>query len=764
MSTSEREDWAEGWDSAVDAACAGQFAREGDLALGGVTEAASPNHLVSASDPVSARQLLNLRTTQAQAGIIDFRDGALLVLAGAGSGKTSTIVGRSAAMVIEGVRPESVLMMTFSRKATAEMRLRLRELLPDDPRVNLVNIDTYHAFGFRFCRKYFSDIGRSSGVATMDDKDQLNKWKRLAKDQGIDLRDEAWKSWLRRTRSCYSLLKNEGLTAADPHCHESIVDELSSLGFYGSELSTAVELIARYEQVNKAENLLDYDDLCLLPVLAMERKSQIANELGMRYRHLVVDESQDTNAVQYRLLRCLGKVHGNVVMVGDDDQSIYGWRGARVENLRAFIDDFSPRKAKLERNFRSTPAIVEAAANHIAHNEKRLQKRPFAEGERGSPPVFNQHYSAWEMADGIADQIGEAVRRGRNPSEFAVLYRTNRMARIVEQGLKSRDIPYRVVGGTSIYDAPEVKAAIAAARLIHNEHDISALESLMPYLRGFGDKLLSQIQFLYWSDQTPEQPNLFEVLMSDDRFDKFTIMLDDKLASLRALGAERAGEWVAGPEGLDWIGAKQRRLDSGQVKNPEKLRHEIEVRTANLQALDAGTRMTMRRLAAVRSSAEDLSVDYAGILSVQDQWQVLCESCISDDAPVASKPSEHGGEVTLSTVHRAKGLEWPVVHIAGYSEGLMPLSSGSADSEDEDVNADMTEERRLSYVAVTRAKTDVQLHHAALVQFPGDDDAKRLRPSRFVEELGLDPTPAPSTAGEVPSEPEAPLAAAFPSL
>lgn len=742
------DQWCSDWASDVDNVVAHHVAEGEHLGSVADRDDFDPQSLRSAPAPESARLLLNLRTTSAQAGIIDHRDGSLLVLAGAGSGKTSTIVGRTAAMVIQGVRPQTILMMTFSRKATAEMRSRLRELLPDDPRADLVNIDTYHAFGFRFCRKYFSSVGRTSGVSTMDDKDQKRKFKNLAEELGADLRDEHWKAWLRNVRSAYSMLKNEGFVATQSADRSAIYEYFSGRGLSGSDLDIAMVLVDKYETSNRIENLLDYDDLCLLPVLAMEKDPQIATELGMRYPHLVVDEFQDTNAVQYRLLRCIGVVSGNVLMVGDDDQSIYGWRGARVENLRSFISDFSPRKAKLERNFRSTPAIVDAASRHVAHNAKRLSKKPFAEGDHGMAPQLDCYQTAWQMADGIAEQIGEGVRRGKKPEDYAVLYRTNRMARVVEQGLKSRGIPYKIVGGSSIYDAPEVKAAICASRLLNNEHDISALEGLIPYLRGFGEKLMSQARFLYWSEHTDDRPNLFHLLMSDDRFDRLTIFLDEKLTALRRLGAERAGEWVAGPDGLDWIGSMQKRLDSGSAKNPEKLRHEIEIRTANLHALDAGTRMVLRRIAAVRSGAEALSMDYEGLLTIDDQWQVLCEACITDDAPAAKKQSEHGGEVTLSTVHRAKGLEWNCVHIAGYSEGLMPLSSSVADSEDDDANSDITEERRLSYVAVTRAKKQVHLHHAETVQFPGDSEATTYKPSRFIEELGLEHPDAAHGGGD----------------
>ena len=656
-----------------------------------------------------------------QRRVADHRDGAMIVLAGAGSGKTEMVCARAAAMVQEGVcAPEDHLVLTFSRKAAGEMRSRYARHLeeigyPVDP--GRLTVETYHAFGYRMIRDHPEIAHRRDGITLQDDTDQKKMVRALAKRANYD--PTAISGQLKSWFSLYSLAKNYGLCAIEsddiPHIKKILKN---SHNVYESDIPNVLSLYQDYENDMQRFNVVDFDDLCLWPAWALHNNADLRSQYGSRYPYLTVDEAQDTNVVQYQTVRNIGQSHGNVVMVGDDDQSIYGWRGAYPENMQQFIKHFDPVKAPLERNYRSTSSIVHAASTHIKNNESRLPKSPYSSREDGEKPVIQAYTTGYKMADTIADDIKQQIDNGVPPEEIAVLYRTNRMARVVETGLRNAGVPYKIVGGHSLYDAPEIKAAIAGARLLVNGDDRAAWERIQQYIPGFGAKTLEN---LFDTADQNDGLNVFgAALMAGGKTAKIAERLDEKLTKLAEYGPSAAGQWLLDPEGMNFEAVLEKR-----EQKSEDAKQDANRRRGNLRTLDE----TTARAIQMRGAESDQSGSQA------ERFRVLLESQLSEAADGADTGEKSQGEVVLSTIHRAKGLEWSQVHVAGYSEGLIPLSTKNGGAENKQ---HLAEERRLSYTALTRAAHRCVLHHPHSIQYPGSESIQ-LQPSRFLEELQMEP-------------------------
>lgn len=669
--------------------------------------------------------------TQQQQAIITHGAGSLLVLAGAGSGKTTTISARAGALVADNhCLADEHLMLTFSRKAASEMKLRSRAFIQESGStvsVDHMPVDTYHAFGYRLLRDNPDIAGRKEGVTIQDDKDRKHVLRSIVTGWGLDYNHSPgrFNSWY----GAYSFAKNYGFcadrTCSDRDALARLFGRMSQLR--GEDPEQVLAFAEEYEKRLRVTNTLDFDDLCLWPARGLRDDPGLAQQYAQAYPFITVDEAQDTNVVQYEMVNAIAKQHGNLVLVGDDDQSIYGWRGARPENIRKFSEDYDPVTARLERNFRSTPAIVSAAGRHIAHNAGRQDKMPYAEGETGVPPSLSRHADGRGMAHHIAESIADGICNGTQPGEIAVLYRTNRMARVLEGALRTRAIPYTIVGGHSLYDAPEVKAGIAGVRTLINARDEEALWQLLPHLPGMGKKgLLTLLD--EFEDSNDALIDIFGAgLKLGGKYAEMVEWLDDRFDTLKAWGPAHVGAWVLADEGLGYGRRMATRLAN---KSSPGLEHEIERRRSNLAAMDAATQAAIE--------ARHLSVDSLHNGTIEDRFRVLLEAQISD--PETSDTDERASHVVLSTAHRAKGLEWSSVHVAGYSDGLMPLKQRPDSSVSPERH--MAEERRLSYVALTRAKTTCHLHHADQLRFPGDDSPTQYPPSPFVQEMGLEPPAA----------------------
>lgn len=674
--------------------------------------------------------MVDVHLTPQQTKIAKHIDGPLIVLAGAGAGKTATLVERVGGMIESNINPRNILVVTFSRKAAKEVKNRVIKRSGYDGED--VTVDTFHGFGFRFLRQYKDLFGMSEDKewAIMTENEQSRMMNELSKPmiEEANADPKQMRQAIKAGFSLWSLLKQSGV------CPGNVSDTLIALEKMRAfkrgatpnyemvslaDRITAQTLVA-YEKEKRDGAYLDFDDLLLQPARVLKQYPDIAAGLAQSHRYIMVDESQDTNAVQYALIHAIGQHHKNVVMVGDDDQSIYGWRGARVANLRQFMKDFSAPVARLEQNFRSHSNIVDSAHKLIQHNNARLPKKPFSEQNHGPMPTVELSKDGRSMADAIVSQIRAHAAEGSALSDIAILYRTNRMTTILEPALKRAGIPYSVVGGMSFYERSEIQAVMAVVRIANKFDDYQALKSLQPYIDGLGKKgMADTIERLKKDDE-----NLLTLAIHEapQQFGRGAIILQTFLAHLIQTvhyNADKLSQYEQIKNVIQWTKDGPMKLldrekdDATRVKRSENLDQLLhEIREANPKSY----------------------VDY------------LMEGPISDF--IAS--NEDADCVTLSTIHRSKGLEWPHVLLAGMSEGLMPLDqarmSGKVQTgstrevgDDED-GGKPEEERRLAYVGATRAAQSLTMFHAEQYHFPGSEPVA-VDPSPFIGEMGLVYTP-----------------------
>lgn len=671
--------------------------------------------------------------TRQQAKIADHLGGPLIVLAGAGSGKTATLVQRVGRLIEKNVNPRTIWMVTFSRKAAKEIKNRLIDqfgIAGED-----VMVDTFHGFGYRFMRQYKEMFGLK------DDQEWAilteNEQRRMLFDLGKPLAEKAnadtkqLRSALKSGYSLWSLMKQSGI------CPGNVSDALIGLektraAQQGNtpnheQVSLVDRLVAEslvaYEKEKRTGGYLDFDDLLLLPARALRKYPDIAKGLATLHQVMMVDESQDTNLIQYSIIKSIGQHHNEVVMVGDDDQSIYGWRGARVANLKRFMEDFKAPVARLEQNFRSHNKIVECAGNLIRNNRARLPKKPFSDNLVGRLPDVHRYRRDRDMAEGMVERISELRDKGVALSEIAILYRTNRMTTILEPALKRAGIPYSVVGGMSFYERSEIQAVMAVARIANKWDDYQALKSLQPYIDGLGKKGMSDV--IKSLKEYNENLLALAVHEAPQQHGKGAIILQTFMVHLLEAvhcDADNLDQAEQARRVIQWVKDGPMKLLDREKDDATRLK-----RSENLDQL----------LHEIREAEPESWADY------------LMEGPISDF--VSEKSDQEC--VTLSTIHRSKGLEWPIVMVP-MSDGLMPLDSArmsgrpsSAANQTSDPDADddggkPEEERRLAYVAVTRAAVHLDIFHADLYHFPGSDPVV-VDPSPYIEEMGLT-LPAPS--------------------
>ena len=403
-------------------------------------------------------------------------DGAMLILAGAGSGKTKTITARLAYLLSNGVPPGNTLTLTFTNKAAAEMRSRALNLISGLNLSGVPLLCTFHKFGLLFLKFHISELGRSANFQVIDTDDK----KKIIKGFEINLptslltaKISTYKNSLIGPKDIDELLKGED-------------DELSRMysGFYAH----CADAYKRYEAYLATNNLVDFDDLLILPYKILSANERLCDEISRRYAYITVDEYQDTNDIQFKLLQKLCTAHENLAVVGDDDQSIYGWRGARIENILNFKDQFSNVKfIKLEQNYRSTDEILNAANELISHNKNRLGKSLTSMNGGGEKIEILRSDEEGIEAAKIAEAIKKLLSSGVAPSQIAVLYRVNALSRALEEGLNRAKIPYKMVGGVKFYERAEIKDTIAYLRLVNDEHDDFSMRRIINVpKRGIG--------------------------------------------------------------------------------------------------------------------------------------------------------------------------------------------------------------------------------------------------------------------------------------
>ena len=619
-----------------------------------------------------------------QARAVTHGDGPLLILAGAGSGKTKTLTHRIAYLIGElKVFPSRILAVTFTNKAAKEMRQRLAKLLDEeaDNRQFMPWMGTFHSICVRILRMDGAHIGLDRRFLIYDTDDQVSLMKQIMKARGLTDKDIKPRAVL----SVISNAKNEMRSAED-----------FSMSARGPREQKIAELFFAYEKALKEAAALDFDDLLTKTVELLQNSPEIRHKWQRQFEYILIDEYQDTNAVQYALIKLLVNERRNLCVVGDDAQSIYSFRGADYTNILNFERDFPGTTiVKLEQNYRSTGAILDLANSLIQHNIHRTDKNLWTANGDGIDPKLWQLYSESEEALAIANEIQAQIANGRQYGDVAVLYRTNAQSYAIERALRQSYIPYKIVGGLRFLDRAVVKDVLAYLRLLYQPSDrVSFLRIVNVPKRGIGT--VSVAKFLDWNDAA--RRDIVSGLLAVEEADNLTARAKRPLLELGKILEEL-----------------QQEIDG----SPAELIEKIIKRTGYEDFINDGTPQAEERM-------ENIGVLLAEAKAYVDVPAFLEEMALMSSADTAAEQ-----QVTLMTLHAAKGLEFPVVFLAGLEEGILPharvFDSGKAD--------DIEEERRLCYVGVTRAREELFVSCASSrTQF---GQIGYNMPSRFLDEMGL---------------------------
>lgn len=632
-------------------------------------------------------------------------DGALLILAGAGSGKTRVIAHRIAHLVSSGVTDAGrVLAVTFTNKAAEEMRNRVESLLRIDCRP--MWISTFHALCARLLRREAPHVGLTRDFVIYDSSDQLTVMKQALKQLGVD--DSSLQPRLALSRISHAKNKMEGVEAFATAAWNPREDQIGKL----------------YEVYTKAlqdANALDFDDLLLKTVELFDMAPTVRARYAEKFQYLMVDEYQDTNRPQYLLIQQLASHHRNLAVVGDPDQSIYKWRGADLKNILDFERDFPEAEiVKLERNYRSTQVILSAASAVIAQNRNRKEKRLYTEQVGGAKILLYRAGDDLDEAEYIA-RSARAALQDDVENTVAILYRTNAQSRTLEDALRRSGTAYRMIGGVRFYERKEIKDALAYLRLVLNPHDSVSLRRVINVpARGIGKGVMESLDSVDLQSDADTPPLLFGLQpakTTSSLWARLTQAIDRRLLAPRALssltGFRDLLVRLTSTAAEEPVSTTLGRLldDSGYLKELRDERsEEAEGRIENLAELVSAAREYEMR------NAE------ASLGGFVDQLSLLSD--------VDEESGHQNARVLMMTMHSAKGLEFPVVVISGLEEGLFPHSR-SADDE-----AELEEERRLCYVGITRAERRLVLTSAARRRVFGEYQASE--PSRFIDEIPVE--------------------------
>lgn len=641
-------------------------------------------------------------------------EGPVLVLAGAGTGKTACLTARLAHLIYtRKAWPSQILAVTFTNRAAREMKARVGRLVGEVVE-GMPWLGTFHAIGARMLRRHAELVGLHSNFTILDTDDQLRLLKQLVTAADIDEK----RFPARELGGLIDHWKNKGLTPPDIDAGES--------ERYGN--GRGGELYQQYQERLKALNACDFGDLLLHMLVILRSHRDVLAEYQHRFKYIMVDEYQDTNAVQYLWLRLLAQEHKNVACVGDDDQSIYSWRGAQVENILKFEQDFPGAAVfRLEQNYRSTPHILAAASGVIANNSGRLGKTLWTAIDVGEKVRVLGVWDGPEEARRVSEEIEAAQRTGERLDAMAILVRAQHQTREFEDRFIATGLPYRIVGGFRFYERAEIRDALAYLRLIHQAADDLAFERIVNTpKRGLGDKAIAKIHQLARAQGVPLSIAAARILDTDELTPQARRSLGrfiGDLARWRDI-ASASGESVDNDQLAELTGSHE--CAHAQLT---KLILDESGYTAMLQAdrsaESAGRLENLVELVRAMDEYETLGAFLEHVSLVMDN------DTASDDQP----------KVTIMTIHAAKGLEFDTVFLAGWEEGLFP----SQRALDEGGRASLEEERRLAYVAITRARRRATILHAANRRIYGQWNSSI--PSRFVDELPAEHVTSESTMG-----------------
>ena len=616
--------------------------------------------------------LENLNEMQKKA--VTHKDGPLLILAGAGSGKTKVLTTRIAYLIKEeGVNPENILAITFTNKAAGEMKERIEKLIG---KTNL-QASTFHSFGVKILRENYDKLGYKNNFVIMDSDDSLTLVKKIIKDLGYDPK-----------RFSPYMIRNK----ISSNKAEFVMPEEYKKFVHSEEDDIIYKVYKKYQEILFKNNSVDFDDLLILPLKLFRENPEVLDYYQEKYRYILIDEYQDTNQAQYLIVKSLAKKYRNIACVGDNDQSIYMFRGANYKNILNFEKDYPDAEIiMLEQNYRSTKTILNAANSVIKNNNFRKDKNLWSDKEEGEKISFYKAYDEVDEVFYIIRKIKELISSGASYKDIAILYRTNAQSRVFEQELLKQNLPFRIIGSFYFYSRKEIKDLLAYLRLIHNsEDDISLMRCINTPKRGIGPKTISEIE----ESATFYNTSMFEAIKDGKALEFKKIILELK-EDLNNCSLTEFIEKV-----LDKTGMRK------ALKEEKSL--EADIRLENLEEFKSVTKNFEERV---------------GVISLEEF--LLEVSLVSDIEEYKDDPNR----VTLMTVHAVKGLEFPYVFIAGLEEGIFPHKNSYSPDE-------LEEERRLMYVAITRAMKKLWITSAKKRMIYGQESPSIL--SRFVKEINDD--------------------------
>ena len=622
------------------------------------------------------KKLLN----REQAAAAETLNGPLLIIAGAGSGKTRMITYRIANMLENGIKDENILALTFTNKAAKEMSDRIKSLT--GKKLKGLTATTFHSFGLILLKKYIHHLGYHNNFSLYDANDNQALIKNCIISLGYQIPD-------------YNIYTIASLFS----------DVKTGRKTFNEEGTAVREIYNEWLLCQKAYNVVDFDDLILLPIRIFEKKPYILEEVQERYRYILVDEFQDTSLLQYKFVSMIAKKYRNIAVVGDDDQSIYSWRGANYENIRMFEKDFPERKEfKLEQNYRSSGTILKAANAVIQHNTERKEKSLWTDSNEGAEISIRDHETGEEEASFIAEDIKRRVRNGEKLSSFGILVRTNSLITQIENNLMEHSIPHKISGGQSFYDRREIRDILCYLKVLVNAHDdVSLLRIINTPRRGIGRTTIEKLR--EYADKNYK--SLYDSIND--------LILSDALQ-------ERTKKSL-----MSFIGLIKKWRNTNNLRSLiENIINDISYRNMLLEEYPDSPKTVEYKMTGIRILSDRIN------RYLERNPDATLSDYINVTALVNEDDEDDDNKVSLMTMHASKGLEFDIVYIAGMEDDIIP----SKRSLEEDLD-NIYEERRLFYVAITRARRELIINYA-LKRINSMGEVKTALPSRFLEEIPQD--------------------------
>ncbi len=615
-------------------------------------------------------QIQELNKEQQKA--VNHIDGPMLVLAGAGSGKTKVLTNRIANLIENGISPYNILAITFTNKAAKEMKDRVVRLIGKE--AYNIQISTFHSLGLKILKENYSMLGYEKNFTIIDSDDVLTIIKKILKDKNMS--KDRYNP--REIKNKISSAKNEMMS----------IDSFAKVEFDHK----VVEVYKEYQQKLKNGNSVDFDDLLILPIKLFKNYHRVLEEYQDRYKYILIDEYQDTNEAQYTFSKLLSAKYRNIFVVGDNDQAIYAFRGANYKNILNFEKDYPEAKTiLLEENYRSTKTILNAANSVIKNNHERKDKNLWSNNATGNKIKYKEVANEKEEASFVGTEIKRLLSEGINEEDIAVLYRTNAQSRVIEEEMLKKNIKYRVVGSFYFYNRKEIKDLLCYLRLINNhKDDVSLLRVINTPRRGIGDKTIETLT----EEATTRELSLYETISKGKELE-FKNLIEDLTKASESLSLTELIDEILEKTGI------KKELSTSKLL-------EDEIRLENLNEFKGVT----------KSYEEEY-----GTASLEDFLNEI--TLVSD----MSEHQDSSNRVSLMTVHSVKGLEFDYVFIVGMEEGIFPHYNAINDGS----NSAIEEERRLCYVAITRAKKELYITSADTRMLFGNP--MRNQPSRFIDEI-----------------------------